>query len=120
VKFARVLYGITAIYGVLSLMPLYFMAGISDAMRPRPLPILNFTTDASAWRCCDESCLISRSDSARNFEKFAYSVPVVILFLLGRVAPTILLSSLVDPILGVLFIVAYFRTPGRGQSLPDV
>jgi hypothetical protein len=27
VKFARVLYGITAIYGVLSLMPLYFMAG---------------------------------------------------------------------------------------------
>ena len=43
-------------------------------------------------------------------EKFVYSVPVFMLFLTGRVHPNIVRSSFADPIFGILFIIAYFRT----------
>jgi hypothetical protein len=40
----------------------------------------------------------------------------VILYLLGRAAPMILIPSLADPVLGVLFIIAYLRTPRDEQG----
>jgi hypothetical protein len=46
-------------------------------------------------------------------EKFVYTVPVVILFMQGKVHASILRPSLVDPVFGVLFVAAYFATVGH-------
>src|SRR5882757_7235295 len=124
-KFVRMLYGIAAVYGLLSLMPLYFMLGRIGRDAPpaitHPEFYYGFVGLALLWQLV---FLLIAMNPARYralmvlaiFEKFVYSVPVVILFSLGRVAPTILVSSFVDPIFGVLFIIAYFQTPGRGEN----
>jgi hypothetical protein len=43
-------------------------------------------------------------------EKLVYSVPVLILYSLGKASASILGPALVDPVLGVLFVIAYWRT----------
>ena len=50
-------------------------------------------------------------------EKLVYTVPVVILYMAGRVLSNIMSPSLVDPMFGVLFIIAYFRTAAPESSL---
>jgi hypothetical protein len=44
-------------------------------------------------------------------EKFIYTVPVVLLYLQGQVHPKVVPLALVDPVFGVLFVIAYLRTP---------
>jgi hypothetical protein len=43
-------------------------------------------------------------------EKLVYSAPVLILFSLGEVTSKILGPALVDPVFGILFVIAYART----------
>ena len=50
-------------------------------------------------------------------EKFIYTVPVVVLYTAGKVQSNITRSSLVDPIFGILFIIAYFRTNAESENL---
>ena len=46
-------------------------------------------------------------------EKFSYGIPVVILVMQGRMHSSDLVFGGVDLLLGVLFVVAFFRTPRR-------
>jgi hypothetical protein len=48
-------------------------------------------------------------------EKFAYVIAIAALYSLGRVSQFVLFFSFTDLILGVLFVMAYFKT--RGLSL---
>jgi hypothetical protein len=50
-------------------------------------------------------------------EKLVYTVPVILLYLNGRVHANIMRPSLVDPIFGFLFVVAYVRTSGKERSV---
>jgi len=43
-------------------------------------------------------------------EKLAYTAPLLVLYSLGNVNPRIVQWSLVDPIFGILFAIAYVRT----------
>jgi hypothetical protein len=43
-------------------------------------------------------------------EKFVYTVPVLVLYFRREIHPKIVLSSLMDPVFGILFILAYVRT----------
>jgi hypothetical protein len=51
-------------------------------------------------------------------EKFVYTAPVVLL-LDGRVNGNIMRSSLVDPIFGVLFVIAYLRTAAKQHYIAN-
>jgi len=42
-------------------------------------------------------------------EKFVYTIPVLVLYSLGQVHRNLAQTSLVDPLFGLLFTVAYFR-----------
>ncbi len=44
-------------------------------------------------------------------EKFSFSIAVFILFALGRVASMMVVAATIDFILGVLFVMAYLKTP---------
>jgi hypothetical protein len=59
-----------------------------------------------------------QSHNWKTFVGLALLWQLVILYLLGEAAPTILIPSLIDPILGVLFMVAYRGTPSHEQGPP--
>ena len=44
-------------------------------------------------------------------EKLVYIIPVLILYSRGEVAQSTMRLSLVDPVFGILFIIALLRTP---------
>jgi hypothetical protein len=52
-------------------------------------------------------------------EKFVYTVPVVLLYLGGRVHGSMMRSSLIDPIFGVLFVIAFLRTATRQHAIAN-
>jgi hypothetical protein len=118
-------YGIAAAYGFISILPLYFL--IEKIGRDAPPPVSHpefyygFLGVTLLWQFV--FVLIARHPARYRavmvltiFEKLIYTVPVIILFTMGRVHPSIMKSSLPDPIFGVLFLIAYFRTaqsPGQ-------
>src|SRR5689334_1602821 len=118
-KFARAVYAIAAIYGLITLLPLYLL--VERIGRDAPPPITHaefyygFVGLALLWQFV---FLLIAKDPARYrslmllsiFEKAAYSVPVVVLYTLGKLSSSILWPALVDPIFGILFITAYFQT----------
>ena len=118
-KFVRVVYGIAAAYGFIVLSTSYFL--LNKVGRDAPPAITHpefyygFIGAALLWQ--PVFVLIARDPLRYRslmpitiLEKLVYTVPVVILYATGRVPANILIPSLVDPIFGVLFVVAYLRT----------
>ena len=118
-KFARIVYGIAAAYGIVSLVPLYFLLDMVGRDAPPPVThpefYYGFLGVALLWQVV---FLFIARDPIRYrslmpiavLEKLTYTVPVVLLYLNGRVQPSIVRSSLVDPIFAILFVIAYHRT----------
>lgn len=118
-KFARIVYTVAAIYGFLVLTPLYFM--LDRIARDNPPAITHaefyygFIGVALLFQII---FLIIARDPLRFrpimlvtiLEKVVYTVPVVLLFMSGGASKQTLGVSLVDPIFGVLFLVAYGKT----------
>ena len=118
-KFARIVYGIAAAYGFIVLVPLYFL--IEKVGRDAPPPITHpefyygFLGVTFLWQLV--FVMLAKNPVHYRalipitiLEKFIYTVPVVLLYFAGRVHVSTMASSLVDPIFGVLFIIAWFRT----------
>ena len=127
-KFARTVYWIAAAYGLLSLVPLYFL--IDRVGRDAPPPVTHpefyygFLGVTFLWQIV--FVLIAREPLRYRslmpitiLEKFVYTLPVVLLYLNGRVQRNILKPSLVDPIFGVLFVIAYFRTAAKEHAIAN-
>jgi hypothetical protein len=118
-KFARIIFGIAAAYGIISLPPLYFL--LERIGREAPPAVTHaefyygFVGVALLWQFI---FILVAKDPIRYrpimliaiCEKLTYTVPVLILFSLGEVSAKLVGPSLVDPIFCVLFIVAYVRT----------
>jgi hypothetical protein len=120
-KFARIIYGGAAAYGFLALTPLYFLIGKIGRDAPPPVThpefYYGFVGVALLWQTV--FVLIARDPIRYRsiipitiLEKLIYTVPVVVLYLQGRVDAALVPPSLIDPLFGVLFVLAYFRTPG--------
>jgi hypothetical protein len=118
-KFAKVVFWIAGGWGVLVLTPLYF---IFDAIGRKDPPAIThpafyygFAGVALAWQF---AFFVIGSDPVRFrplmipsvFEKFSYGVTLVVLFLQNRLHGTDLVLGDVDTLLGVLFLVAFFKT----------
>jgi hypothetical protein len=124
-KFMRIVYGIAAAYGLLVLPPLYFLVDRIGREAPPPIAhpefFYGFLGLAILWQII---FVLIAKDPIRYrpfmplaiLEKFVYSIPVIILYSQGRLHPNILKSAMGDPILGVLFIVAYFRSARFAHS----
>jgi hypothetical protein len=117
-RFARIAYAVAAAYGILALTPLYFLVGRIGLDAPPPVThpefYYGFVGVALLWQMI--FVLIAR-DPVRYrpimpitiLEKLVYTVPVVILDFKGQVHAKIVAPSLIDPLFGILFAVAYFR-----------
>lgn len=125
-KFTRIVYGIAAAYGLLVLPPLYFLVDRIGREAPPPIThpefFYGFLGLAILWQII---FVLIAKDPIRYrpfmplaiLEKFVYSIPVVILYSQGRLHPNILKSAMGDPILGILFIAAYFQSGRNGPAL---
>ena len=121
-KFAKILFRIAAIWGLLTLTPLYFIFNLIGQKDPPPIThpafFYGFVGAALAWQF---AFVIIATDPTRYrplmipsvFEKFSYAIAVVILVAQGRMHSSDLLFGVVDLLLGTLFVIAYLGTPNR-------
>jgi hypothetical protein len=118
-QFARRVYTIAGIYGLIVMLPQYFMEDRIGRDYPPPIThpeyFCGFVGVVIVWQI---AFLVIARDPARFrplmpvtvLEKLAFSVPVILLYLSGRVAPAVVFFAGLDLVLGVLFVLAYMRT----------
>jgi vacuolar-type H+-ATPase subunit I/STV1 len=119
-RFARIVFWVAGIWGLLMITPLYFIFDQIGEKDPPPIThpafFYGFAGVALVWQI---AFIFIAWDPVRFrpmmipaiLEKLVYSIPVLILVLQKRTRPFDLLFAVVDLSLGVLFVLAYLRTP---------
>jgi len=119
-KFAKIVFWIASIWGVLVITPLYFLFDLISRNDPPPIThpgfFYGFAGVALAWQI---AFLFIAQDPARFrplmipsiLEKAGYGAAVLVLVLQGRMHPSDLVFGGADLLLGLLFVIAYFKTP---------
>src|SRR6266542_2961748 len=121
-KFAKSIYLVSGLYGLLILIPQYFLESRNGISFPpainHPEYYYGFIGVAVAWQI--GFLIISKEPKrygplmiAAVIEKYSYGVAVLILYGQGRIAGPILVTGLIDLILGTLFAVAYKKVEGQ-------
>jgi hypothetical protein len=123
-RFAKVVYTAAGVYGLLVLLPQYFL--LEKMGRDYP-PAINhpeyyygFIGLAVAWQVL---FLLLARDPLRYrplmiptvLEKISFGLPAIILFLTGRLPATLLAGGIIDLILCALFIASYAKTGTPGS-----
>ena|SRR5579863_1417384 len=118
-KFAKIIFWIATIWGVLILTPLYFMFDTIGRQDPpaitHPGFYYGFVSVALAWQFVFFA--IAR-DPVRFrpmmipsvLEKFSYCASLTVLYLQHRLHASDLVFAGTDLLLGILFLVAFFKT----------
>jgi hypothetical protein len=118
-KFAKVVFWIAGIWGLLILTPLYFMFDLIGRQDPpaitHPGFYYGFVSVGLVWQI---AFLMIARDPVRlrmmmipaMLEKFGYGVTLLVLYLQQRIHPSDLVFAAADSVLGVLFLLAFLRT----------
>jgi hypothetical protein len=121
-QLARIVFWIAGIWGVLVLTPLYFMFDVIGRNDPPPIThpgfFYGFAGAALAWQI---AFFFIANDPVRHrplmipsvLEKFSYGAAVVVLVLQRRMHSSDLAFAGADLLLGILFVLAYIKTPFR-------
>lgn len=110
-KFAKRVFFVAAVYGVIALVPLYFRK--PPAVSPEFF--YGFIGVALAWQIL---FFVIARDPVRYraamipaiLEKLAFGIPAIVLFAQGRLATEMLVAGIIDLVLAVLFFVAWHRS----------
>ena len=120
-KFAKVVFWVAGIWGILVITPLYFLFDVIGRQDPpaitHPGFYYGFAGVALAWQI---AFLVIAKDPVRFrtmmipsvVEKFSFGIAVVVLFMQARMHRSDLLLAGTDMTLGVLFVIAYMKTRG--------
>jgi hypothetical protein len=121
-KFAKIVFWIAGLWGLLTITPLYFMFDLIGSKDPPPIThsgfFYGFVGAGLAWQV---AFLFIATDPARYrplmipsmLEKFSYGAAVVVLVLQSRMHPSDMVFACTDLLLDVLFVIAYLKTPPR-------
>ena len=119
---ARWLFRIAGVYGLVVLVPQYFLEGRLGRDYPPPIThpehFYGFLGVGLAWQI---AFLVIAMDPARHrplmpaaaVEKATFGIAAVVLFARGRAAMPVLAFGLVDLVLGALFLIAWRRLAPR-------
>jgi hypothetical protein len=125
--FAKRVFFIAAVYGLIVLLPQYFLEAKTGRDFPpaitHPEYYYGFIGIAVAWQIV---FLIVSRDPLRYrplmpvgvVEKVVFGVPAIALYVTGRLSEQMLAAGIVDLILGVLFVMAYRRTAAVSSVEP--
>lgn len=118
-KFAKVIFILAGMWGILVLTPLYFLVDITGKPWPAPANyphfFYGFIGVAMAWQV---AFLIIGSNPAKFrlmmipavLEKLGHVTTVGVLYARGRIGQTDAATALPDLVLGILFVAAFART----------
>ncbi len=121
-RFARIVFTVAGIWGVLLLAPLYFMFDMIGVQDPPPIThpafFYGFAGLGLAWQV---AFFIIARDPLRFrpimipsiLEKIGYGGAVLVLYLQGRMHPQDLVFGLVDLLMAALFAAAFVLTRPR-------
>ena len=124
-KFAKVVFWIAAIWGMVVIAPLYFLYDTIGRQDPPPIThpgfYYGFVGCALAWQF---AFIVIARDPVRFrammipsvFEKFSFAAAQTVLYFQHRLHPSDLFLGGVDGLLGVLFLLAFVRTSGLTLS----
>ena len=124
-KFAKIVFWVAGIWGLLAITPLYFMFEAIGRNDPPPIThpgfYYGFAGVALAWQI---AFLFIARDPVRlrvmmipsMVEKFSWTIAVVTLVMQGRMHHMDLLFAGTDGVLGVLFVAAYIATGSAGSQ----
>ncbi|HEV2802717.1 MAG TPA: hypothetical protein VGW12_19755 [Pyrinomonadaceae bacterium] len=124
-KFAKILFLVAGIYGLLALLPQYFTEAQMGRDYPPPIThpeyYYGFIGVAVAWQVV---FLIMSRDPARFrpimlaavLEKLSFGIPALILYSQQRLSTIMLAGGIVDLVLAALFVAAYVKTAGARAS----
>lgn len=117
-KFAKVVFLIAGVYGLIALLPGYFLENQTGRDYPPPIThpeyYYGFIGVGVAWQLV---FLVISRDPARYrllmlpaiVEKWGFLIPVILLYLQQRVSSVILGAASIDGVLGVLFLISYLK-----------
>jgi hypothetical protein len=124
-RFARIVFTLAGVWGVVVLTPLYFLLDISGRQYAPPTDyphfFYGFLSLAMAWQI---AFFVIGSNPTRFrpvmilgvLEKFGYVVTLLVLYGLGRVSVVDAMAAVPDAVLGVLFIAAFAKTADVGPA----
>ena len=118
-RFAKIVFNVAGIYGLLALLPQYFLEAKTGRDFPpaitHPEFYYGFIGVALAWQVL--FLLVARDPVKYRLmmipavlEKLSFGLAIPLLFLQGRVASLMLGAAIIDLILAVLFLIAYAKT----------
>jgi len=128
-KFAKVVFTIAGILGLLELVPLYFMYNLIGRQDPpaitHPGFYYGFVGTAIAWQI---GFLVIGRDPVRLrpvmiaavVEKLTYSIAVIALVTQSRMHGSDLAFGIQDLLLGILFLAAFFKTAQPAASVKAI
>lgn len=121
-KFARYVFCIAGIYGLIALAPQYFLEEKAGQDYPPAIThaeyFYGFIGVALAFQIV---FLIIGSNPSKYrammipsiIEKFSFAIAVIVLYLQNRLAPMMLGAGLIDLVLGILFVFSFVIVPDR-------
>ena len=126
-RFAKIVFWVAGIWGFLVLTPLYFVFDLIGRNDPPPIThpgfFYGFVGLGLAWQV---AFIVIATDPVRFrplmipciLEKVSWSAAVIVLVLQDRMHKPDLLLAGTDLLLGLLFVIAYFKTPSRAFEVP--
>jgi hypothetical protein len=121
-RFAKIVFWVAGVWGLLVLTPLYFMLDLIGRNDPPPIThpgfFYGFVGVGLAWQV---AFIFIATDPVRHrplmipsiLEKVSYGGAVIVLVLQSRMHKSDLLFAGTDLLLGFLFVLAYFKTSAR-------
>ena len=118
-KFAKIVFRVAGVWGLLIITPLYFIFDMIGKKDPPPIThpafYYGFVGVALVWQV---AFLVISTDPVRFrplmiaaiLDKLAYSIPLPILIAQERSNPNDLIFAGIDLLLCFLFVIAYLRT----------
>lgn len=122
VRFARIVFNAAGVYGLLVLVPQYFMEERIGRDFPPPINhpehFYGFIGVALAWQLlffviARDPVRLRPAMGPAIIEKLSFGIAAIVLFAQGRIAPLLLGAGVIDLALAALFFAAWRATHGR-------
>lgn len=121
-RFAKLVFRVAAIYGLIALLPQYFLEAKTGRDFPPAITHPEFYYGFIGLAVVFQIVfLIISRDPVRYrtmmipsvLEKATWFIAALVLFLQSRLAATILGFAIIDMCLGILFVIAFVKTPSK-------
>lgn len=124
-RFAKVVFWVSGIWGVLMFTPLYFIFNLIGRQEPPPITHPGFYYGFAAMALAWQFAFFAIATDPVRFRpmmilgalgKLGWGIAVLVLYLQGRISQGDMALGLVDLLLAAFFVVAFLKTPSQRSN----